>query len=36
MKFVQKVSGTAPNFELVHHDGRITELPADAPAHDEI
>jgi len=34
-KFVQKVSGTAPNFQLVDEDGSIVELPADAPAADE-
>jgi len=34
-KFVQKVSGAAPIFELVDQDGSVVELPAEAPAADE-
>jgi DNA invertase Pin-like site-specific DNA recombinase len=34
-KFVQKVSGAAPVFELVDQDGSIIELPADTPAAGE-
>jgi hypothetical protein len=35
-RFVQKVSGTTPSFELVDQDGSIVELPAEAPAADEL
>jgi hypothetical protein len=35
-KFIQKVSGKAPDFELVKLDGELVELPADARATDEI
>ena len=34
-EFIQKVSGTGPNFELVDQDGSIIELPADTPAAGE-
>ena len=34
LKFVQKVSGAVPNFELVNQDGSIVELPADDIAPD--
>jgi hypothetical protein len=34
-KFVQKVTGKPPVFELVHHDGSIVELPVDLPAANE-
>ncbi|MGF6311914.1 DNA invertase Pin-like site-specific DNA recombinase [Bradyrhizobium sp. i1.8.4] len=33
-KFVQKVTGAAPDFEMVSADGTIIQLPADAPALD--
>lgn len=34
-KFIQKVSGTAPVFELISDDGTVIPLPADEPALDE-
>lgn len=33
-KFIQKVSGTAPVFELISDDGTVIPLPADEPALD--
>jgi hypothetical protein len=34
-KFVQKVSGSAPDFELIDEDGSIVELPLDTAAAGE-
>lgn len=34
-KFVQKVSGKAPDFEVLSADGTVAQLPADEPALDE-
>jgi hypothetical protein len=33
-KFVQKVSGTAPDFEMVPRDGAAIQLPLDDEAAD--
>jgi hypothetical protein len=35
-KFVQKVSGKAPAFELVKQDGELVKLPVDSLAIGEI
>jgi len=34
-KFIQKVSGAGPDFEMVSADGAVIQLPADEPALDE-
>jgi DNA invertase Pin-like site-specific DNA recombinase len=34
-KFIQKVSGAGPDFEMVFADGAVIQLPADEPALDE-
>ncbi|UGY27442.1 hypothetical protein HU675_0012145 [Bradyrhizobium septentrionale] len=34
-KFVQKVSGSAPDFDVLSVDGTVVQLPADEPALDE-
>lgn len=34
-KFIQKVSGKAPDFDVLSPDGTIVQLPADQPALDE-
>lgn len=34
-KFIQKVSGKAPDFDVLSADGAVVQLPADEPALDE-
>jgi len=34
-RFIQKVSGKAPDFEMLSADGTVVQLPADEPALDE-
>ncbi|MGY3427858.1 hypothetical protein ACVWZW_008362 [Bradyrhizobium sp. F1.13.4] len=33
--FIQKVSGKAPDFEVLSADGTVFQLPVDEPALDE-